>query len=754
VRYYLESGDLGAEFEDLVRSFEAEGHNPATVHMSVGEYYAAVTHARIHQLLRAGASEQASRLPALRKAVGDLSASAKIPLSKAHLLVAEGYLAWFEDRTRTANKRLDEAERLANEQSCPWVLYSVARARAHMLRAQGKQGPALDQARVARLFAKEHGAVTRARWISEEMGLAEGDRGSTRLTSSRRSSSSRAHRQLTALLHVVSAPRRDLKIEEQAERILEELIDSFGANGGAIWFQPEASARGTTAWLKHAKASSAPLDEPRMALLRSVRESGLPWPTLEGDDPMRMREHRPFDAARLIAFPLFLYERPVGALLIERDRPNPPFETNDRNLLQLLSHQVPIALEIARLLSERDQLHASLQHAKKMEAMGTLAGGLAHDFNNMLAAMSAALTTVQERAALDAEIMAELDVIGHATARAAQLTGQLLSFSRNQPVRARPQSLNELVGSLEPMLRRVLGERIELTLALGAATDTVEVDQGSFDQALVNLVINARDAMPRGGLLSIKTGNVTLSDHAARGTNLAPGDYVELVVADTGEGMSAEIQSRIFEPFFTTKGVGRGSGLGLAMVYAFTRNSGGSVDVSSELGKGTKFRFLFRSVDRLRSQRSRSVISPPPPRALPQGDPPGPQTPPHNPATRKPESSPDTILVVDDDDLVRRSIAKTLERHGYRVVAASGSVEALDAARELGARIGLVILDVLMPGLNGPDLNRKLSDLKLPAKVLFVSGALESTDVAAHMLLEKPFTQTTLLDRVRKLMPS
>jgi CheY-like chemotaxis protein len=375
-----------------------------------------------------------------------------------------------------------------------------------------------------------------------------------------------------------------------------------------------------------------------------------------------------------------------------------------------------------------------------MEAMGQLAGGLAHDFNNMLAAMKVALSAARERAAMDAELTVELDVISQATTRAAQLTSQLLSFSRHQPVPVAVHDVNQLISTLEPMLRRVVGSKITVTTKLSPAVDAVEVDQGSFDQALVNLLINSRDAMPDGGSLSITTRNVLLDDASAQQVNLPPGAYVEVEVSDTGEGMSADTMSRIFEPFFTTKPAGTGSGLGLAMVYAFARNCGGSVDVSSELGKGTQFRLYLKRVARTRPSR--------PVRPMPVVS--------ASPA--KNQQGPDTILVVDDDDLVRRSIAKILERHGYRVVAASGSAEALSVAREQGGRIGLVILDVLMPGVTGPELGRRLYELNLSAKLLFVSGfspesiPLEGAQVAAEMLLQKPFSQTTLLERVRQLM--
>lgn len=740
-RWYVERGDLGGDFEDLVRAFESEGHDARSVHPVVCEYYVALVHARMFQALRASALERDRFTASLRRAMSDLRAMARIPVLRAHLLLAEGCLAWLEGSDRKADKALAEAETLADHQSCPWVLYGVARTRAHRLRAAGRGDAARDQARIAETLALEHGAVHRALWVREEFALPQPVPEVTALersTSSRRSS--RTNRQLAALLHVAQAPRRDLKAEQQAGRILDELMSSINAARAAIWFQPEPNTTGTAVFRHRGSDLSVSVgaDSPRGALLRAVHQSGEPWPPIDGASPAS-GDH-PFDPTRVIAVPLNLYDKPVGALCIERTDEAPPFVLDDRSLLVLLSHQVPITLEIARLLFEREQLTTSLQQAKKMEAMGQLAGGLAHDFNNMLAAMKVALSAARERASLDAELTIELDIISQATTRAAQLTSQLLSFSRHQPVPVAVHDVNQLISTLEPMLRRVVGSKVIVSTDLSPAVDAVEVDQGSFDQALVNLLINARDAMPSGGALKIMTRNVVLGEAEAQRNSLAPGAYVEVEVADTGEGMSAETLSRIFEPFFTTKPSGSGSGLGLAMVYAFARNCGGSIDVSSEVGHGTKFRLYLKRVERRRPSRpvrpSPSVAAPP----------------------IVTHEGPDTILVVDDDDLVRRSIAKILERHGYRVVAASGSNEALDVAREQGARIGLVILDVLMPGVTGPELGRRLYDLNLSAKLLFVSGfspesiPIEEAHVASEMLLQKPFSQTALLERVRQLM--
>lgn len=772
VRYCLETEDLGDDFEALVAQFQAEHASPRGCHIAVTEVYLSIAHARVHQCLRAEPSRREARLAALRAAAADLRACSRMPVVRAHSRLADAYLAWFEGNERRANKLFAEAEVLGDAQSSPWVLYGVARGRAHMLRANEKPQAARDQARAAETFAREHGALTRARWVREEFGLvdpAAAQPAQPSASSSSSGSSTRRSPSLAALLQVARAPRRELGAEQQAGAILDELMDALEASHGSIWFQPDPSLS-RTAVERHRGDSSVSLGEasPRGALLRAVSDSGVAWPaerpgasgpTGSNVEGAPAANDHPFDPARTIAVPLLLYGVGVGALCIERGAGAGAFTRDERELFVVLSHQVPIALELARLIAEREQLDASLSHAKKMEAMGQLAGGLAHDFNNMLAAMAVAVSTARERAAADEELMVELDVISEAVTRAAELTGQLLSFSRHQPRSPTVEDVNALVSTLEPMLRRVVGPKVTVAMNLCPDAHLIEVDQGSFDQALVNLLINARDAMPDGGALSISTTNVVVDEPSAQRKSVTPGDYVLLEVSDTGEGIAPEVLSRIFEPFFTTKQLGKGSGLGLAMVYASLQNCGGGIEVTSELGQGTVFRLYFKRAERAR-RSPRSVASaaerPSGTRAVAAVDAPA-------AARRSPERAvdaggPDTILVVDDDELVRRSIAQALERSGYRVVSVSDSSKALSVAETQGARLALVILDVLMPGLTGPELGRKLTALALPAKILFVSGFSPETipsdsPLGDGVFLQKPFSQTTLLEKVKELMP-
>ena len=429
-------------------------------------------------------------------------------------------------------------------------------------------------------------------------------------------------------------------------------------------------------------------------------------------------------------------------MCLERRPTQPPFSAEDRELLDLVSHQVPVALEIVRLLAERSQLQASLQQVQKMDAVGELAGGVAHDFNNMLMVVKASLDTLGAHVELGADVTDELGIISQAADRATQLTRRLLSFSRHQPASRRPVDINAAITDIEPMLRKIVAERATVHVRLGDELHAVETDRAALEQALVNLTVNARDAMPDGGTLTISTNEVALDDESVRRGGPKAGDYVVIDVADTGQGMTAEVVSRVFDPFFTTKPTGGGTGLGLTMVYAFAKNSGGHVVVESEVGRGTLFRLYL---PRSRSTRSVAVEAPPAEKA---------------PSTRKAFRDDMAILVVDDDRLVRESVRRVLQRDGYRVLMADGASEALTIVGRCASQISLVVLDVMMPGMTGPELAKRLAELKVPAKILFISGftpgnlPIGLSEITSEMLLEKPFAAAELLRRVGQLVES
>jgi signal transduction histidine kinase/tetratricopeptide (TPR) repeat protein/type II secretory pathway predicted ATPase ExeA len=585
--YHLESGDLGDDFEALVRAFAAEGFSPRTVHAGALEYYIVVGHARLHQCLRAAPAHRAARLPALRAAVSDLrSASGRLRVVKAHLLALEGYLAWLEGRPRDAKEHFMKADAAAHEERSPWVLYAVARGRAHVFRSEGREHEAADQAALAMSIAREQGAANRVRWIREELG-AHDDVGRRGVATSLIGEQPR--RNLAALLQLVHTPQRKLPPDEQAAAILDELLDIIDGTRGALRYRPEPGAAAVTIGRERGREGPTILDEGSeiAELLRHVHESRSSRPTF-GE----------VDGGRVHAVPLFLFEEPVGALLVERHAGGAPLTHADRTLLFLISRQIPIALETARLMFDHEALRTSSLQAERMEALGSLAGGLAHDFENMVTAIRFAIAAAQGGARVAPDLEEHLKVIDEATNRAAELVGQLLSFARRAPVPIGVRNVNDLVVTLVPMLRTVLGERIELVTDLANASMSVELDSSGFDHALVNLCINARDAIDGRGKVTIATRAVVLADNPARRLAMRAAEYVVLEIADTGGGISAEALPRIFEPFFTTKPEGRGTGLGLARVASFARAAGGGVEVSSTPGQGTTFRLYLRRAGR------------------------------------------------------------------------------------------------------------------------------------------------------------
>jgi signal transduction histidine kinase/predicted Ser/Thr protein kinase len=618
-RFFVESGDIGPAFEALVAEFAAEGHNPRFVHPTVVEYYIAVAHGRLQQCLQSSPGPRASHVVALRDALEDLRPAARAPLYKAHLLYLEGCVAWLEGSTRKAERIFANAEALAIKETCPWVLYGIARVRAHALRDDGKPQAARDQARIAEALAREHGSEPRARWIREEFALpvpvTPARPGSRSSKSSRTGASHPARRQLTALLHVIRTPVSDLRPEQQVPAVMDDLLRVVDGEHGLLWFEPNPETfppllvgrtRNQQAWI-------AP-DGWRKGLMRAVRETGEVWPLSE--EVADLVEAPPVpegvDATRVLVVPLSLHDRTVGAIYLERNAAAAAFSVEERDLLVVLSYQVPISIELARLLAEREQLQASLQHAQKMEAVGQLASGVAHDYSNMMVVVSNSLNAIQQRTKLDPKIGVDLDVISGAMDRAGHLMRQLLSFSKERPAIRTLVSVNDLLVGLASLLDRLAGEDVTFAWKLDKEIDLVNVERASLEQVLVNLVANARDAMPAGGTITVTTRNVTL-DGSARRRVVVAGDYVVLEVSDTGRGISAEDLPRIFDPFFTTKPAGAGTGIGLTTAYAFVKRSDGDIDVSSEPGEGTTFHLYFPSADDMvatqpepRSEESRS----------------------------------------------------------------------------------------------------------------------------------------------------
>jgi nitrogen-specific signal transduction histidine kinase/CheY-like chemotaxis protein len=383
-------------------------------------------------------------------------------------------------------------------------------------------------------------------------------------------------------------------------------------------------------------------------------------------------------------------------------------------------------------VTERKQLEAQLRQAQKLEAIGQLAGGVAHDFNNILAAMMMHLGLLQMKTALDLETRQSLNDLAGEARRAASLTSQLLMFSRRSALVVRPLHLNELTANLLKMLTRLIGENITLNFESGSHLPLVEADAGMLEQVLMNLVVNARDAMPRGGRITISTSVVELNaQRAASNSERQVGQFVCLAVSDTGTGMDETTMKRIFEPFFTTKEVGKGTGLGLATAHGIIAQHKGWVEVESKVGVGTTFRVFLPAVETVADQT--------------------PQEGSLQPMRRGRE----TILLVEDEDELRQMVARTLRILGYIVYEATNGPEALVLWEKRGGEVDLLFTDMVMPGgVTGLELMERLQRLKPDLKVIISSGysaeiaQIGVPDKTGVVYLPKPYEARTLAEVV------
>jgi PAS domain S-box-containing protein len=390
---------------------------------------------------------------------------------------------------------------------------------------------------------------------------------------------------------------------------------------------------------------------------------------------------------------------------------------------------------VKRDVTNERKMEAQLRQSQKMEAVGKLAGGIAHDFNNLLTAVSGYSELVLNRIAGDDPNRRYIQEIQKVSGRAAALTRQLLAFSRRQILQPKVIGLNAVVAEMDNMLRRLIGEDIDLYTVLDPGLWKVKADPGQVEQVIVNLAVNARDAMPEGGKMTIETANVHIDEAYASGhVAIRPGPYVMLALSDTGAGMDAETMSRVFEPFFTTKEKGKGTGLGLSTVYGIVKQSGGYIWVYSEPGRGTTFKiYLPRTEGEV---EARTPAAAPPER------------------TRGSE----TILLVEDEDAVRPLIREVLERNGYTVLSAGNGEEALRVAGRHEGEIQLMVCDVVMPGMSGVELSRRIAPVRPDMKVLYMSGYTDNAIVHHGVLdpgtafLEKPFTPDALARKVRSVL--
>jgi PAS domain S-box-containing protein len=389
-------------------------------------------------------------------------------------------------------------------------------------------------------------------------------------------------------------------------------------------------------------------------------------------------------------------------------------------------------------VTETRTLEQQLRQAQKMEAVGRLAGGIAHDFNNLLMVISGYSEFLLERLGPDPRLRGPAQEISNATQRATSLTRQLLAFSRKQMLAPKVLDLNEVVTENLKMLTRMIGEDIDLVMVPSSALGAVRADPGQIDQVIMNLAVNARDAMPDGGRLTIETANVSLDESFARThAPLAPGEYVMLAISDTGVGMDVDTQSRMFEPFFTTKGA-KGTGLGLSTVYGIVKQSGGYIFVESQPHHGTTFRAYFPRVD----AREEPATTP-----YPLGLP-------------RPERGQETILLVEDEVNLRRLARQYLETQGYKILEAEDGAAALQIVSGHQGAIDLLLTDVIMPGMNGRQLARQVAAQLPDVRVLYMSGYAENAIAHNGMLdaginlLQKPFSLPALKDKVREVLDS
>ena len=408
---------------------------------------------------------------------------------------------------------------------------------------------------------------------------------------------------------------------------------------------------------------------------------------------------------------------------------------NDTAVVVHGSNAHPVMEGIIVDITERKQLETQLQQSRKMEAVGRLAGGIAHDFNNLLTIITGYTDLALSRPNVPLDLRSDIERIEHAAGRAATLVRQLLAFSRKQVLQPKILDLNAIVVNMEKLLRRLIDDNIEMSTSVRDDLGKVKADPAQIEQVIMNLVVNARDAMPNGGRLLLETSNVSLDPaYAFEHTPVTPGNYVMLAVSDTGIGMDSQTVAHIFEPFYTTKESGRGTGLGLSTVYGIVKQSGGYIWVYSELAKGSTFKIYLPRVEEIVENES-----------------------PKRPSLQDHRGS-ETILLVEDEDAVRDLVKTILSSHGYQVIVARDPSHAEEIVRKYPGEIHLLLTDVVMPGTGGRELADSILRSRPNIRVLFMSGYTENVITSGGLLeeglafLQKPFSPAVLLQRIREAL--
>jgi signal transduction histidine kinase/FixJ family two-component response regulator len=554
----------------------------------------------------------------------------------------------------------------------------------------------------------------------------------------------RRNRELTLLNRVIAASAASLELEAILETVCRELAQVFDVSQATASLLNPEKTKGTVV------AEYLNKDSPKMAGQTFPLENHpafqylltLKTPLTVDDvrsDPRLAPIHDLVcmrGTISLLLLPLIIKEEVMGSLCLNTTTPR-HFTTKEVSLAQRVAEQVSGALARIQLAEEHRQLEEQYRQSQKMEAIGRLAGGMAHDFNNLLTVITGYSELLLHRY-FDSNDPRRQDIeqIHKASERATALTRQLLAFSRQQVIQPEVLNLNIIITDTNEMLRRLISENIDLIVELDPALGQVKADPGQIEQIIINLAVNAYDAMPRGGKMTVKTTNVDLDEaYVERHIDLEPGPYIKLIISDTGVGMDPETLSHIFEPFFTTKEQGKGTGLGLATVYGIVQQNKGHISVSSEPGQGTTFTIYLPRIDQAK--------------ALVDQDQPPTET----------FGGTETILLVEDEDLVRELARYTLHQNGYNILEARHGQEALEVFEQYKDSIDLLLTDVIMPGgLSGYELGKRLTTLQPGIKVIYMSGYVDKDTIQHAVLdpemnfLQKPFSPTTLSRMVREIL--